>query len=229
MSDKLKSDLHFAIVPRWVIRHSELTAQAVRVYAVLADHAAKDGTSFPARSTIARECGGMGVKTVQRALSLLLDHHAVTAEHRDGRPSVYTVHRSPPSGVRSRVTQGEDTGVPTPQDTDVPHKKSQIEEDESASIPKQQHDELWDAFAAIFGDPISKKARARYENAVKTAFHADILPETLAPAASRYRKTWDVACNPQALLDHWNEFGPEAHLRSIPADVRGMYARKRSA
>ena len=46
MADKLETDLHFAIVPRWVSRHPALTAQAVRVYTIIADHAGKDGTAY---------------------------------------------------------------------------------------------------------------------------------------------------------------------------------------
>ena len=51
------ADNYFAVVPEWLI-YSEISAQAVRVYCVLARHADKDTTkSFPSHNRIAKLIG----------------------------------------------------------------------------------------------------------------------------------------------------------------------------
>ena len=209
MADKIQSDLHFAIVPRWIVRHPDLTAQAVRLYAALADHADKEGRSFPARSTLAAECGGMTRKTVDRALALLIEQKAVTVTRRHGAVSTYTVHKSPPEGVVSRVSQGVDTGVAGSVDTDVSQKKTHSEVDPlSTRVSSEEYQKVYAEFVVLFGTPTGDM-RGRYGKAAKAAVAAGIDSGQLGPAKRRYQEVWpSVSCGPQALVNNWNRFGP---------------------
>jgi len=66
------ADNYFAVVPEWLI-YSEVSAQAVRVYCVLARHADKDTTkSFPSHNRIAKLIG-VSNSTVRNALKELTD------------------------------------------------------------------------------------------------------------------------------------------------------------
>ena len=209
MADKLETDLHFAIVPRWVSRHPALTAQAVRVYTIIADHAGKDGTAFPARSTIARECGDVDTKTVQRALTLLLYHRALSVEHRDGRSSIYTVHRTPPEGVGTRMSQGQDTDVPTTQDTGVPQKKTQLKnthEVEKSAPAKRTRDLTFEALADVCGwelDALTKQARGWINGALPELRRLDATPDQIKYHAGNYFLMYGKRPTPSALVKHW--------------------------
>ncbi len=224
----LTTDLHFAIVPRWICRHPDLTAQAVRLYAVLADHANTDGKSFPKRRTLARECGSQ-VSTIDRALMLLITTKCMSIHHRKGRSSVYTIHRVPPGSVVtseegpfSTKRTGEETSVVTGEETS---KKSRKEEERTrlSDFPKESRSEMWSAFVGSFGVPVGAMEH-RYRDALLDALKAGIWPSQIDPARRRYREGWPtVACNPQALVNNWNTFGPTSRLQDVPADIRHLY------
>jgi len=209
MADKLETDLHFAIVPRWVSRHPALTAQAVRVYTIIADHAGKDGTAFPARSTIARECGDVDTKTVQRALTLLLYHRALSVEHRDGRSSIYTVHRTPPEGVGTRMSQGQDTDVPTTQDTGVLQKKNQLKkthEEDQIAPAKRPRDLTFEAVAEACGwelSSLTKQSRGWINAALPELKRLDASGGVIRQRAGNYFLTYGKRPTPSALVKHW--------------------------
>ena len=201
MADKLQSDLHFAIVPRWIVRHPDLTAQAVRVYAVLADHADKQGRAFPSRRTIGNEAGGIEVATVARALKLLLEHGALTSEQQSGGVTLYTIHRIPVS----RVTQGRITDESAPRITGDTQKKTQLKKNHKDSA----YQKIYAEFVVLFGAPTGDM-RGRYGKAAKAAVSDGIASGELRAARNRYAEVWpNVSCNPQALINNWNRFGPK--------------------
>ncbi len=94
----LRSDLPpFAMVPRWVIQHKELTSGAVRVYACLADMANRDKNyAFPSHRTLANRTN-MSVSSVRRHISELVKVGALHVKQRykpegEGQTSnLYTV------------------------------------------------------------------------------------------------------------------------------------------
>lgn len=122
----VSTDVHFAIVPEWVL-FSDVSAQAVRVYAVLARFADREtDVAFPGRKTISLRAR-CSVSTVQRSVAELVEIGAVEVRTRkvDGRAendtNEYVLRRIPPD-LRGRVT-GEPTstaGEPTGRVTGEP-------------------------------------------------------------------------------------------------------------
>ena len=88
---------------------------------------------------------------------------------------------------------------------------------------QRAYQSMYSEFVVLFGTPVGDM-RGRFGKAAKAAVAAEIDPESLAAARRRYMEAWPkVACNPQALINNWNRFGPEAHLLSVPKDVREAY------
>ena len=93
----LKSDLPpFAMVPRWINQHKELTSGAVRVYCCLADMAGRDRPAWPSHRTLAAKTN-MSVSSVRRHLDELQKAGALHVKQRyrpegEGQTSnLYTV------------------------------------------------------------------------------------------------------------------------------------------
>lgn len=96
----IRRDAHFAVIPEWVIFHPDLSAQAVRLYAVLARYADGDGYSHYKRASLAEALGVSSTRTVDRAAAELETAGALTIEARydhtgDRTSNGYTVHNSP--------------------------------------------------------------------------------------------------------------------------------------
>ena len=97
----LRSDMPpFAMVPRWIIQHKELTSGAVRVYCCLADMAGRDRPAFPSHRTLAAKTN-MSVSSVRRHLDELQKAGALHVKQRyrpegEGQTSnLYTVVHKP--------------------------------------------------------------------------------------------------------------------------------------
>jgi hypothetical protein len=85
---EIRSTEYFAIVPEWVL-HADISANAVRLYAVLNRFANSSGHAWPSRKTIADQMR-VSVATVDRAKDELVDIGALTVEPRttpSGDPS----------------------------------------------------------------------------------------------------------------------------------------------
>jgi len=91
-------------------------------------------------------------------------------------------------------------------------------------FPKKERDAMYSEFSRLFGKPVGGM-KARYGHAVTDALTAGITPDQIAPARRRYTEGWpNAACNPQALINNWNTFGPEGRKLSIPAEIQRLYA-----
>lgn len=115
MSPAVRKDLSFTQIPEWVLFHEQLSAQAVRLYGVLARYADKEGQSHYSRAKLAEAINVRSVDTVDRAVKELVEHAALTVEERfdeagDRTSNLYTVHVAPPEGVAARMR------LPTPKD-----------------------------------------------------------------------------------------------------------------
>ena len=73
--------IRFEMIPHWIFKHSDITLPALRVYLSLKERSNDREESWPSRSTLARDCG-MNVKTVDRALYVLLSINALKIEPR---------------------------------------------------------------------------------------------------------------------------------------------------
>ena len=83
MTNELRHTLPpFAMVPRWIIQHENLTSGGVRVYACLADMANRDKNyAFPSHKTIAVK-SNMSVSSVRRHIDELVDVGALYVKER---------------------------------------------------------------------------------------------------------------------------------------------------
>ena len=83
MTNELRHTLPpFAMVPRWIIQHENLTSGAVRVYACLADMANRDKNyAFPSHKTLAVKTS-MSVSSVRRHIDELVNVGALLVRKR---------------------------------------------------------------------------------------------------------------------------------------------------
>ena len=130
----------------------------------------------------------------------------------------------PPAGTRS-IEQEQD------KDATTISEKTQDAGDIMSKPSKAEHDAMWDALVAEFGNPLGAM-RARFHDAALTFCRASVKPAEISPAAKRYRHAWPgVDCNPQALAKHWHRFGPQEAAEPVEllcsweeaSDDRGRY------
>lgn len=101
-------DVTFALVPEWLL-DAPVSAQAIRLYAVLGTYADTQGRSFPSRKTLAKRMQVKSRDTVDRALKELTDLGAVTVTSRmdeagDQTSNEYVIRRAGPTqGVAASV------------------------------------------------------------------------------------------------------------------------------
>lgn len=115
---EIQADDYFAIVPEWLL-YADVSANAVRLYAILNRYANSRGHAWPSRKTLA-DAMRCSIATVDRAREELTGAGAVTVIPRrnkagDPTSNLYLLHSRPQLGV-SPVTQGTPTngGTRTP-------------------------------------------------------------------------------------------------------------------
>jgi len=142
---EIRSSEYFAIVPEWVV-HADISANAVRLYAILNRFANSRGRAWPSRKTIA-DLMRVSVATIDRAKDELVELGALTVEARttpSGDPSsnLYTLHTSQgdTNGPSSPMTQGtpthEERGTPTGDALNRDSMKQRKEPRSSATMTK---------------------------------------------------------------------------------------------
>ncbi len=117
-------DGYYAVIPEWVL-DSDVSAQAIRLYAVLRRYAdQRTGHAHPSRRTLADRLQVADVKVVDRALADLTRVGAVTVYPRtddagDRSSNGYVLHRAPGPQGRGQNAPTPDTstgvGAQTPQ------------------------------------------------------------------------------------------------------------------
>lgn len=122
MSEVMASD-YFAIVPEFVLT-ADISANAVRLYAILNRFANSQGKAWPSRKTLA-DIMRTSTATIDRAKEELIAIHALSVEHRinpagDPSSNLYTLHTRPGDklGKSSPMTKGtpKDEHRGTPKD-----------------------------------------------------------------------------------------------------------------
>ena len=128
----------FAMVPRWIIQHENLTSGAVRVYACLADMANRDKNyAFPSHKTLAVKTN-MSVSSVRRHIDELVNVGALLVRKRfkengEGQTSnLYTVVHKPMENKEDSVTEnnpvltGEQGGYSPVDNITIPNEQEPI-------------------------------------------------------------------------------------------------------
>jgi hypothetical protein len=224
---RIAAGVRFAIIPQWVLEHPELSAQAVRVYGVLARASNAEAETSLSRGTIGKRAGRISQATVKRAVGDLVAVGALQVEARitHGRrtSNLYRLVVIPPAGVGSPVTTmaDEQSGSPvTPSDPPVtrgrvggdPTRSRGLEAEAPAGLVAQRprphivgkRDLLWEAtIAACDIDPaeIPDSARRGYNAAVEGLRNLGASPDEVARRAGH---AW-FKVTPFALLRHWAE------------------------
>jgi hypothetical protein len=148
---EVRSSEYFAIIPEWVV-HSDISSNAVRLYAVLNRFANTNGKAWPSRKTIA-DIMHTSTATVDRAKDELVEIKALTVEHRmtpQGDPSsnIYTLHTSSP--VTKGTPKVEDTGMAT---GDALNRDSMKQRKKDAPPPVRTCQECLGKFRTGFENP----------------------------------------------------------------------------
>lgn len=110
---EIRSDNYFAIVPEWII-DSDVSANAVRLYALLNRYANSRGQAFPTRATLAKRMG-VSTDTVDRAKQELVEIGALTIQRRtsdagDPTSNLYTIHTFPVDNGENSADMRKGTG-----------------------------------------------------------------------------------------------------------------------
>lgn len=136
----VEADVYFAIVPEWIL-DSDISAQAVRLYAVLRRYADATGACFPSRKTLATRLKVESPKTVDRAIKELVDIGALVVEARrdetgDQTSNLYLVLTHP----WTSMGRGRDKNVPGGRVMDVPGGRD-TDDTLTIAITNQSHTE----------------------------------------------------------------------------------------
>jgi hypothetical protein len=106
---RVGKDVYFAVVPEWVLL-SGVSAQAIRLYAVLDRYANSNGEGTPARKKLAEKLHVRSARTVDAALKELEEIGALRKQPRftpEGDPTsnLYVLNATPPALRRSSRKQ----------------------------------------------------------------------------------------------------------------------------
>lgn len=141
MNDVRASD-YFAIIPEWVL-DADVSANAIRLYAVLNRYANDRGRAWPSRRTLADRLR-VSASTIDRAKDELVGIGALTVEARispagDPTSNLFTIHIRPVGNVagsspmRKGIPTGDHTGMGTRDDL---NKANRNQSQPSASLKK---------------------------------------------------------------------------------------------
>lgn len=210
--DYVSVDEYYAIVPEWVI-DLPISAQAVRLYAVLNRYADKDnGTCFPSISTLAKRMHTSN-STVKRALSELKDCGAVLCEARfdastnEQTSNLYTVMRRNPF-IYEQPPVTDELHPSTPKS----HKLK--------STKQRTNGHLYVALENAMGyKPRTNVERGGWNKCVKELAEVGATPDDIEIRVKMYRENWKgITVTPYALVKHWSLLADFVKEVPVPHD-----------
>jgi len=227
---RVSAEERFAIVPEWVL-DAEISAQAIRLYAVLARYADQSNRANPSRRAIAERMH-CSRDTVDRALRELQAIGAVqvvpqTSEHGDPTSNLYVLAVRPPSRMDAPTPpqecgDGGRTDAERGGRTDAALNDNQIERkphereiytlaapDAPRSRPRPR-DLLFEAVVEVcYGvphDQLTDTERSRVNRAVAELRKVSATPEDVFSRAVEYRaRSPDYPLTPQTLTKLWTD------------------------
>lgn len=219
------ADNYFAVVPEWLI-YSNVSAQAVRVYCVLARHADKDTTkSFPSHNRIAKLIG-VSNSTVRNALKELIELGAVVVEHRydketgHQKSNNYYLINSPLEYLQYfNMGVAIDNHHPRQDSNDITKvNKTKVNNDEQT---KQLRKNLRRVCNDLFGKPSNTNAQGKRGMAIKLLIESQATVEELILRAELYRSKWpQMTFSANAVASNWDNLGnlKEQHKEPVKHD-----------
>lgn len=218
--DYIKSDVYFSIVPEWVI-DAPISAQAVRVYAVLCRYADKDdGTCFPSIRTLAERIH-VSESTIKRALKELKAIGAIKSQKRfdkatgEQTSNLYTVMRSK-EAIYDLPNVIDDTS-PSSSET---YKLESTNHSHSLENNLEDRKRLWSALVDSFGyQPSTQVERAGWNKCIKQLREAGATAEEIPSRVEQYKKEFKgMTLTPYALVKHWTLLGESIAKIPKPRD-----------
>ena len=209
--DYIKSDVYFSIVPEWVI-DAPISAQAVRVYAVLCRYADKDdGTCFPSIRTLAERIH-VSESTIKRAIKELKSIGAIKSQKRfdkatgEQTSNLYTVMRS--KELIYDLPNVIDDTSPSSSET---HKLESNNHSHSLEENLEDRKKLWNALVDAIGyQPSTQVERAGWNKCIKQLREAGAKADEIPSRVSQYKKLFKgMTLTPYALVKHWSLLGEE--------------------
>ena len=246
---RVSAEERFAIVPEWVL-FADISAQAIRLYAVLARYADQSNRANPSRRAIAERMH-CSRDTVDRALRELQAIGAVQvvpqiSEHGDPTSNLYVLAVRPPSrmdaptppqecgdGGRTDAGRGgrTDAALNDNQIERKPHER-EIYTLAALNAPRSRpRDPLFEAVVEVcYGvphDQLTETERGRVNRAVAELRKVGATPEDVYARAVEYRaRSPDYPLMPQTLTKYWTDLrrtrggGSRDHHRPRPANER---------
>lgn len=190
----VESDYKFAVLPEWVL-YSDVSAQAVRLYAVLARKADNEsGESYYSRRKLAAFLGAKDARVVDKAVAELESIGAVSvirgriSDDGDPTSNLYRIHTIPAGGVvhenvlpsAKQSTRGGAFSCTTGGTSKRTLSDTQLDLRANRSEKKDRFSEFWDAFA---DKRSAKKAKEAWD---KIPPNADF--DQIIEAARAYRQ-----------------------------------------
>ena len=218
--DYIKSDVYFSIVPEWVI-DAPISAQAVRVYAVLCRYADKDdGTCFPSIKTLAERIH-VSESTIKRALKELKAIGAIKSQKRfdkatgEQTSNLYTVMRS--KELIYDLPNVIDDTSPSSSET---YKLESNNQSHSLENNLEDRKRLWSALVDAIGyQPTTQVERAGWNKCIKQLREAGAKADEIPSRVSQYKTLFKgMTLTPYALVKHWTLLGESISKIPKPRD-----------
>lgn len=218
--DYIKSDVYFSIVPEWVI-DAPISAQAVRVYAVLCRYADKDdGTCFPSIRTLAERIN-VSESTIKRAIKELKTIGAIKSQKRfdkatgEQTSNLYTVMRS--KELIYDLPHVIDDTSPSSSET---YKLESNNHSQSLEENFEDRKVLWNALVDAIGyQPSTQVERAGWNKCIKQLREAGAKADEIPSRVSQYKTLFKgMTLTPYALVKHWSLLGEEVAKIPKPRD-----------
>lgn len=218
--DYIKSDVYFSIVPEWVI-DAPISAQAVRVYAVLCRYADKDdGTCFPSIRTLSERIH-VSESTIKRALKELKAIGAIKSQKRfdkatgEQTSNLYTVMRS--KELIYDLPNVIDDTSPSSSET---YKLESNNQSHSLESNLEDRKRLWSALVDAIGyQPTTQVERAGWNKCIKQLREAGAKADEIPSRVSQYKALFKgMTLTPYALVKHWTLLGESVTKIPKPRD-----------
>ena len=225
--DYIKSDVYFSIVPEWVI-DAPISAQAVRIYAVLCRYADKDdGTCFPSITTLASRIK-VSNSTIKRGLRELKDIGAIKSQKRfdkatgEQTSNLYTVMRSKEAIIVNQEAIYDPPNVTddTSPSSSETYKLESYNHSHSLENNLEDRKRLWSALVDSFGyQPSTQTERAGWNKCIKQLREAGAKADEIPSRVEQYKKEFKgMTLTPYALVKHWTLLGESVAKIPTPRD-----------
>lgn len=207
---RLKVEVEFAVVPIWLLT-ADISAQAVRIYAVLSRLAYKTASPHPSYKELA-ETARCSLATARRAVAELVALGAIETQARvDGRgqdANGYEVKVSRPLLI------GEQAGLFTEEQAprspvSRPKEQEEVQDKKPLATKGKKRDPVWDGFVAwLAREPETDSERGAWNKAAKQLREIGIesADEVVRRGLLYGRQYQSAARTPNALVAHWSEF-----------------------